>query len=119
MNYMARADEIGINAKKSLEAYKKHPDYLYLCDTIKLLNKHQIEDTCIQNVIGYARGLERAINDDDLVSMRRHEDAERYISSFVDCRKRVEMILGSKPRIIFFEDGKQLSGQISIADWLN
>lgn len=117
-DYMARADEIKENARKSLEAYKNHPDYLYLVDAIKSLNKRQIEETCIQNVIWYARGLERFITDDDLVSMRRHEDAERYISSFRDCRKRVEKILGEKPRIVFIEDGKQLSGQINISDWL-
>lgn len=118
-NYMARADEIRNNAKKSLEAYKKHPDYLYLCGTIKSLNKKQTEETYIINVIGYVRGLERFITDNDLISMRRHEDTERYIESFIRCRRAIEKILGEKPRIIFFEDSKQLMGQLSITDWIN
>ena len=101
-----------------MEAYKKHPDYLYLVDAIKLLNKRQIEDTCIRNVIGYATGLEIHIADDELVAMRRHEQPERYIDSFISCRKRVEKILGEKPKIIFIEDGKQLKGQMNITDWL-
>lgn len=117
-NYMARADEIRANSRKSLEAYKMHPDYLYLCDAIKLLNKHQIEDTAIRNVIGYATGLKKYIAEDNLVAMRRQEYPENYIESFTRCRKNVEKILGEKSRIIFIEDGKQLKGQLSIADWL-
>ena len=117
-DYMARADEIRENARKSLAAYKKHPDYLYLVDAIKLLNKRQVDETCIKNVIGYARGLKMHIECDDLVAMRRHEHPERYIESFVRCRKNVESILDEKPRIIFFEDSKQLGGQMNISDWL-
>lgn len=117
-NYMARADEIRENAKKSLEIYKSHTDYLYLLEVIGLLNKRQIDDTCIQNVIGYCRGLEIYINKDDLVAMRRHENPDRYLKSFSECRKRVENILGEKPRIEFNEDLKQLSGQMNILDFL-
>lgn len=117
-NYMARADEIRENAKKSLEAYKSHEDYLYLLDVIKFLNKKQINDTCIQNVIGYCRGLEIYISKDDLVAMRRHENPERYVKSFAECRKRVEIILGEKPRLEFNEDLKQLSGQMNILDFI-
>ena len=118
IDYMARPDEIRANARKSLEIYKKHPDYLYLCDAIKLLNAKQIKDTSIINVIGYCQGLKLHIRDDDLVAMRRHEKPERYIEAFTDCRKRVEKILADKPRTAFCEDGEQLPGQLSIADWL-
>lgn len=117
-DYMARADEIRKNAKKSLEIYKRDKDYLYLLDTIGLLNKRQINDTCIQNVIGYCRGLEIYINNNNLVAMRRHEDPERYVKSFSECRKRVENILGEKPRVEFSENSKQLSGQMNILDFL-
>jgi hypothetical protein len=116
--YMAREDEIRADAKRSLEIYKRHEDYLYLLGSVRRLNKRQIEDTCINNVIGYVRGLEEYIKRDELVAMRRHNDPERYVSSFVDCRKRVEKIIGIKPIIIFCEDGKQLKGQMSITDWL-
>ena len=117
MDYMARPDEIRANAKKSLEIYKKHPDYLYLCDEIYLLTKRQADDTSIRNVIGYCEGLEMHIDRDDLVSMRRHEHPERYVKSFTECRKRVENILSEKPKANFYEDDDQLSGQMSIADW--
>jgi hypothetical protein len=116
--YMARAEEIRINARKSLEIYNKHHDYLYLVDAIKDLNKKQINDTSINHVIGYVRGLAMFIEKDLLLDMRRHEDPERYVKSFSECRKRVENILGEKPRIEFNEDSKQLSGQMNILDFL-
>lgn len=94
--YMARPDEIRKNARKALVEYKKNEDYQYLLSVTDRLNKRQIEQTCINNVIGYCRGLERFIEIDDLVSMRRHERYEHYLESFSDCRKRVEQILDSK-----------------------
>ena len=87
-DYMARADEIRRNAKNSLEVYKSHPDYLYLEEVIHLLNKRQIEETCIRNVINYTKGLEMFIEQDDLVGMRRHENPERYIKKFYILQKK-------------------------------
>lgn len=87
--YMARADEIRANAKKSLEAYKADKDYQYLSKIIHNLNKNQIRQTSIDNVVGYCTGLETYIKEDSLVDMRRHEKAERYLDSFKTCRKRV------------------------------
>jgi len=117
-DYMARADEIRAKAKKSLEIYKKHPDYLYLIKIINRLDKQHIEKTCINYVIGYVTRLEKYINDDDLVAMRRHKYPERYIDSFTSCRKRVEKILSDKQEIVFIKDKKQIQGQISIFDLL-
>lgn len=107
-NYMARADEIRKNANRALREYKANEDYQYLVKAINRLNKRQIEDTSISNVLGYCRGLESFIKDDDLVAMRRHERYESYLRSFRDCRKRVEIILNEKPK----------EGQISIFDFM-
>lgn len=118
-DYMARADEIRENAKKSLEIYKANNNYIYLCKAIKNLDKKQVNETCINNVIGYVYGLEMYIKEDDLIGMRRHEDANRYVESFARCRKKVELILGSnreKPK--FLESKNQLEGQINLFDFI-
>lgn len=96
--YMAREDEIRKNAKRALAEYKSSKDYQYLLSVVHKLNKTQIEQTAINNVIGYCRGLESFIEKDDLVSMRRHERWEHYLQSFWDCRKRVEKILEEEPK---------------------
>jgi len=88
-DYMARADEIRSNAQKSLEVYKSDPDFQYLCRRATRLTERQKKDTSIINVIGYAVGLEKAIKNDDLITMRRHEFADRYIDSFSSCASRV------------------------------
>jgi hypothetical protein len=106
--YMARADEIRENAKVALKEYKANEDYQYLLKAINMLNKRQIDQTAIDNVIGYCSGLEYYIKEDDLVAMRRHERYERYLDSFENCRKRVEEILE--------EESKE--GQISLFEMM-
>lgn len=91
--YMARVDEIRKNANRALREYKASKDYQYLISIVDSLDKKQLEETYINNVIGYCRGLESYIENDDLVAMRRHERWEHYLQSFWDCRKRVEKIL--------------------------
>ena len=88
-HYMARADEIRENAKKSFAAYKVDPDYQYLRSRVTRLTERQKKDTSIENVIGYAEGLEKAIEKDDLVTMRRHERTSGYLESFSSCAERV------------------------------
>jgi len=112
-SYMARADEIRTNAKKSLEIYKSNSDYKYLLKAINQLNKVQIDETYISNVIGYVKGLEQFIKEDNLVSMRRHENSKIYIESFVRCRKKVEELITIKPML-----DKQLQKQMSIMDFI-
>lgn len=107
-DYMARADEIRGNAKKALAEYKASKDYQYLLSMVGRLGKREIEQTSIDNVINYCRGLERFIEKDDLVAMRRHEGYERYLQSFWDCRKRVEEILKEEPK----------EGQISLFEMM-
>lgn len=88
-SYMARADEIRQNARKSLEAYKASPDYQYLCRTITRMNKKQISETSIDSVINYATSLEHAIENDNLVKMRQHERTQSYLDSFASCVQRI------------------------------
>ena len=108
--YMARTDEIRENAKKALAEYKANKDYKYLLSVVDRLNKKQIKETCIKNAIGYCRGLEQFIKNDNLVDMRRHERCEHYLQSFSDCRKKVAEIL-EEPAV--FE-----KRQLSIMDFI-
>lgn len=106
-DYMARVDKIRKNAKRALAEYKASKDYQYLLSVVSRLGKREIEQTSIDNVIGYCKGLESFIEKDDLVSMRRHESWERYLQSFWDCRKRAEEILKEEPK----------EGQISLFEF--
>jgi hypothetical protein len=115
-DYMACADEIRNNARKSLDAYQNHKDYKYLIEAIGQLSKKEIDDTSINYVIGYASGLKNAIEKDDLISMRRHRDASTYIASFTTCKEKIERIIKERPRNFFYEATKQIKGQFSIMD---
>jgi len=95
-DYMARADEIRRNARAALEVYKQNEDYLFLLSIEDSLDKKQREKISLTNVLGYARGLEIAINKDDLISMRRHERPDNYIGAFTGCANRVRALTHSE-----------------------
>lgn len=89
-NYMARADEIRRNADKILTEYLDDPEYLYLLRKVGSLTDKQKESTGIPAALNYVNCLRNAISRNDLITMRRHEKAEFYKSSFKECRERLE-----------------------------
>lgn len=89
-NYMARADEIRRNAEKTLAEYLDDLDYLYLLRKVGSLTDKQKESTGIPAALNYVNCLRNAISRNDLITMRRHEKAEFYKSSFKECRERLE-----------------------------
>ena len=81
-NYMARTDEIRKNAAKTLTVYQADENYLWCLQHVSELTEKELKHSCIENILGYVTGLERAIAEDDLITMRRHESPDGYIDSF-------------------------------------
>lgn len=99
--YMARAKEIRDNAKTTLTAYKADPYYQYLLHHREELDDVGLKKTSIRPVLNYAQALETAIQEDDLVTMRRHERAERYLDSFRACAEKVRDVLENQELNLF------------------
>ena len=95
-NHMARADEIRSNAQKSLEIYQSDPHYLYCKKYARELTKKELKRFLVENVLGYVSGLKDAIAADDLITMRRHEDANRYLDSFARCESEIRKMLSER-----------------------
>ncbi len=91
--YIARVEEIRAAAKSSLEVYRVDDNFRYLKNHADALHPKDRQKIGVMNVIGYVTGLERAIVEDDLVTMRRHEYPERYVSSFARCADTVRAAL--------------------------
>lgn len=117
-DYMARSEEIRINAAKSLRAYLASEDYIYMLNNLHKFKPKQLEETHIGNILGYVSGLRKSILADDLVAMRKHENSTQYIESFQKCRLKLES-MSELNQITKFEPGNQISGQMSIEDWEN
>ena len=100
-NYIARADEIRERAKRSLSLYLDDKNRVYLEKRLMSLSEKDIKSTYILNVLSYPKSLRTAIQEDDLLTMRRHENPESYLESFAQCAEKVENI---KP-----PDNEQLS----------
>lgn len=94
--YMARSDEIKAHAEHSLEVYVRDVNYQYLKENLHRISEKQKDEIHVLNVLRYVTGLKDSINGDRLVEMRRHENPELYQESFLDCRKRMETILGAE-----------------------
>lgn len=97
-DYMARSDEIRKNAKKSLKRYEKNPDYLWLMEQMAELDEEEIKETGIRNVVDFPEALRFFIKTGSLVDMRRHENPDRYLTSFRRCRARIETVLARPSR---------------------
>ena len=98
---MARAEEIRAHAKDALASYKADPYYQYLLHHREELDDAGLKKTSILPVLNYAQALETAIREDDLVTMRRHERADRYLDSFRSCAVKVRDVLESQELNLF------------------
>ena len=92
-DYMARPDEIREHAQQSLRTYLADPDYRYLLRHKDSLLPKTRKEVCLDAVLNYAQGLRLAIEQDDLVSMRRHERPGLYLDSFKSCADKVRAAL--------------------------
>jgi hypothetical protein len=87
--YMARPDEIRAAAKASLEQYMTDADHQYIRRHRDDFSPKTIKKLSIDNILNYAAGLEHAIANDDLITMRRHERPDGYLESFASCARRM------------------------------
>ena len=88
-NYMARPDEIRAAAREALAKYKADHNYQYILQHYNDFSSKTRNKLYIDNVIGYAAGLEQYIKEDRLVDMRRHEHCGHYLDSFKSCADKM------------------------------
>lgn len=93
---MARADEIRRKAKESFSLYLQDENYLYLWEMVSRVPPKEAKRLCVKNVIGYVSGLELAILNDNLVTMRQHGKADTYLSAFASCAEKVRELMGKE-----------------------
>ena len=79
---MARPDEIRENARNAMETIDSNEDLKFIREQFPTLSEQQIKQWHIPAVINYAENLRRAIREDDLVTMRRYKNTERFLESF-------------------------------------
>lgn len=93
-DYMANADSIRAGAKKALALYLEDENYLYLWESKDRIPQKAAEKLSLKSILGCASCLEYAIISDDLLTMRRHGNAEGYLSTFEFYAEKVREILG-------------------------
>jgi hypothetical protein len=116
-DYMARPDEIRAAARAALARYKADADYQYIRRHRDDFSPKTIKKLLISNVLNYTAGLERAIEQDDLVTMRRHERPDGYLESFASCVKRMQAAPPEEVQLSLFslsadgDSGEDMDGE--------
>lgn len=110
-NYMARPMEILQNAKKTFAECQNDKDYKYLLKNGLNITQEDRKRICYSAVTGYMTNLRRAIERNDLITMRRYECPDRYKESFRKCRQQMEEILRNMDKNVKYiiEEGGQLA----------
>lgn len=70
-DYMAKSEEIRKNAEQASLLYEETDVFTKLADILKKKDKKDKPDQSLLNIIGYKRACEQAIQENDLVAMRR------------------------------------------------
>ena len=96
-NFMARPDEIREDARKSMERIDSNENLKYVREQSPNLSAQQIKQWCIPAIINYAENLRRAINEDDLVTMRRYRNPERFLESFESAALKIRDPNSTRP----------------------
>lgn len=94
-DYMANADEIRKIADEAVINIK--PFYEKLKEEGKYLSEKQKDEICLYNILGYYEGLLIAIENDDLITMRRFRNyrdengkaGQTYIESFESALEKI------------------------------
>lgn len=89
-DYMARPDEIRENARKVMERIDSDENLKFIREQSASLSEQQIKRWCIPAIINYAENLRRAIAEDDLITMRRYENPDRYLESFETAARTIK-----------------------------
>lgn len=87
-NYMAKADFIKEKAEKHLIKFKNDSNYNFLLFQVDKISEKLKKEISIDNIIGYVKHLERAISDNDLVSMRR-SSGDYPFTAFKECADKI------------------------------
>jgi hypothetical protein len=96
--YMARREEIIVNAKKALDRMLSDENYRYTCKNERRMSPNESQKMNIGNIIGYVQRLQEAIDIDNVVEMRLFEKPDSYMESFSSCRKKMEDILRNRTK---------------------
>lgn len=111
-SYMARAGQIWYGAIRSYQTYLEDENYQYLCQAADQLSSDIKKKSCLDNVLGYAETVRKALLRQDYVTLRLHEKPDRYLESFEGCRKRIgELLLQEQKKEGQEKDG---TGQLNL-----
>ena len=93
-NYMAKPKEIRERAKAVLAVLESDPNYQFLCKRVPRLDPKTVKQMGLNYTMSIVPALRDAIEQDDLVAMRRNGDTTFYTQCF---EQRAQEVRDIKP----------------------
>lgn len=87
--FMARQEEIRKNGANALAELNSNEDYQYLQEIRGKLDEKTRNDFHVESVCCYVPALMRALEDDDLVEVRRYEYYNVFLDRIKDCANKI------------------------------
>ena len=112
-DFMAKADDIRYGARVALAAFHADKNYIWLKEHQNMITPKESNRICLENILWYADGLEKAIEKDDLLAMRIKCNFAHYLDSFSRCRREMEKIFAQRttePQLSLFSVGAPQAG---------
>ena len=88
-SYMARADEIREHARQTMTALEQNEDLKFIKRKAKTMDPRFIKAIYAKNAIQCEANLKTAIEEDDLLTMRRYENPNTYLDTFQICADKI------------------------------
>lgn len=108
-DYMAHGRKLWYQGIRSYQQYLADENYQYLCGIVDNLSKETTKRSSVHNVISYVEGLRYALIHKDFLILRRHEEPERYLERFRECRLQIgEMLLKEEKESVAEKENEQL-----------
>lgn len=91
--FMVHAEDIREKAKRTLEIYLESEDYQFIFSSGGILEEQQRDWICLDGIISNVLKLQKDIEKDNLVHMKKHIDPEPYLKLFKKCRKQMKELI--------------------------
>lgn len=112
--YIARKEEIKENAIKTLSVLQSDETLKMIKRKMLAMDEKFLTKNSVKAVVNYETALQRAIEEDDFVVMRRYEQPDYYMESINSCAEKMRNYVPHKNSQITFFDLEETEYRVSM-----
>lgn len=110
--YMAKAEEIRMQAKSEVTLYQENSNYQFLLSRLSQLSRSEKRKTEILTVLGRVHNLMQSVERDDLVVMREYGSDTQFLELLKETADKVKILPVRKERVVSNKSKKTTGKEI-------